>query len=90
MPPHNNGIVLGSYIIDSYGRRGRVIAIHSGCPEDQSWLQSQDTPMPGDGRWVSALVEGGGSIHSHDGFVALTQPFDLENDWESFYFESAG
>lgn len=82
-------VVLGSYVLDAYGRRGRVVDIHFGCPQSDEWLDAQAIAPKGDTeRWVSILCEGGGSVCQEDTTLKLIEPFELKGnlDWEAFYF----
>jgi len=77
---------LGDYVRDDYDRLGRVTAIHHECPESDVWLALQEKPRRKEGRWVSVLVHGGGSVTMPDDAAQRVEPFDFENPWSDFYF----
>lgn len=84
----DSGISLGDFVSDAhYRRRGRVTAVHHGCPEDAGWLDGQERPAPADGRWLSVLVDGGGSVAVHESALTREEPFPLDNLWADFYWK---
>lgn len=81
-------VVLGSYVRDPFGRRGRVYQVHYGCPESQEWMAAQvlDVQDASRSRWVSILCDGGGAVSFPADRVELIEPFELRNNSALFYF----
>jgi hypothetical protein len=80
-------ITLSDFVEDAhYNRRGRVTAVHFGCPEGAAWLMGQERQAPAEGRWLSVLVDGGGSIAVHESALTKVEPFELDNTWADFYW----
>ena len=78
---------------DRYGHVGRVTAVHVQCPESESWIARQVPPISDkdrDGRWVSILCHGGGSVAVPIASVATipaeNQPDALDNTWTDHHF----
>lgn len=82
--------VLGDWVVDQYGRTGRVTAIHFACPESPSWIRGQAIPVTEaqrDGRWVSVLVHGGGAVVQPIDTLTVTEPPGvIDNLWADVYF----
>lgn len=83
-------IYLGDYVVDDYGRRGRVYQVHPyGCPQDEQWLAAQnhdDQPYV-DGRWISILVADGGAVVRPAAVCKVVQPFEM--DGRGYFRETA-
>lgn len=87
---------LGDYVkTPKHGFRGRVNDVHHCCPETDMWLEGQanlgvDPFQYRNVRWISILVDGGGSIATPDlpEFVEHTDAFELQNSWADEYFRS--
>jgi hypothetical protein len=95
MPPEP--FFLGDYVLDDYGRRGRVYQIDTHAPDDPEWLAAQMHPFDEDElesgapwyRWLSVLCEGGGAIQTTEKRVTRIDPFELDNDFERYHFAPA-
>jgi hypothetical protein len=46
----------------------------------------QERQAPAEGRWLSVLVDGGGSIAVHESALTKVEPFELDNTWADFYW----
>lgn len=80
-------VSLGDFVEDrEFSRRGRVTAVHLGCPEGAAWLSVQERAAPPDGRWLSVLIDGGGSVAVHESALTKVEPFHLDNIWSDFYW----
>jgi hypothetical protein len=84
------GTGLGAYVTTTYGQRGRVFTVHFDCPESDWWKEQQGYDVAAEEaktrRWVSVLVDGGGSAVLPETMVEPTEPFELRNSSAIFYF----
>lgn len=81
-------VSLGDFVEDAhFARRGRVTAVHHGCPESAGWLAGQERTAPPGGRWLSVLIDGGGSVAVHESAVKKVEPFELDNIWTDYYWK---
>lgn len=88
----SNPLHLGDFVLDSYQRRGLVFKIDHRCAESEGWIKGQQqtvTEAERKERWLSVLCEGGGSVVSPESRLTRIEPFDLNNDWEHYYFRPA-
>lgn len=72
-------------------RRGRIFDAHFYCPESDAWLEAQQLLGPEPEawrkcRWVSVLVDTGGSVVVPEQFVRVIEPFELTNNSKGLYF----
>lgn len=84
-------VVLGDFVTESnYGRKGRVTAIHTDCPESQSCIDGQTIPVTkweqNAERWISILLDDGGSIVVTENKLTVVEPFKMRNNWYAHYF----
>lgn len=81
---------LGDYVRETEtGYRGRVYRIDHSCCEDESWLAGQMHPFTPEQlkeRWFGVLTANGGSIMSCESRLERVVKFDLNNNWEDYYF----
>lgn len=71
--------------------RGRIFDAHFHCPESDEWLGGQQLLGPDPEawrrcRWVSVLVDKGGSVVVPDQFIRVVEPFDFENKSAGMYW----
>lgn len=89
---NRTGIGIGDYVgTDTHGYRGRVYAVHFGCPEDKRWIAGQRVPIRDEALapgyiWFSILTHGGGAIVAPAYGVHVIDPFDFVNDFEAEYW----
>ena len=84
-------VYLGVFVEEGrYGRRGRVVNIDIQCPEGKEWLKAQRIPFTKweiqAERWISVLVDNGGSIITTENHLKIVEPFKLNNNWNVHYF----
>jgi|DEB0MinimDraft_10_1074344.scaffolds.fasta_scaffold193356_2 hypothetical protein len=84
-------VALGSFVKDiNYGRIGRVVQIHTKCPESQAWINGQEKPYSKweqeAERWISVLIHNGGSIVVTENRLKVIKPFKMKNNWYAHYF----
>ena len=86
--------VLGDWVKSlQYGHVGRVFKVHHWCPQDEAWIAIQSisvTDEQREERWVSILVDKGGSVVQPISTVRVLTadeaPEKLRNDFASMYF----
>lgn len=83
------GTGIGAFVVDPFGRRGRIYQAHYGCPENEDWLaQQRIAPSSNTKRWVSILCDQGGAVAFPETDVKPVAPFVLRNDSALLYFGS--
>lgn len=84
--------VLGSYVEDHRGTRGRVVQVHHFCPMSESWIAVQSVPVTNEERrqhWYSVLCEPAGSVVVPAARLAVVEPFEFTNPYRAMYFGGA-
>ena len=85
----NQTLTLGAYVTDARGREGYITSFEHSSEQEQDWLDAQRYLTETDKqcqRWVSVLVNGGGSICLPETKVKQAPPpARFINSWASFF-----
>lgn len=86
-PPEPDEFAVGDYVqTQRHEMKGRVTAIHDGCPEGPAWRMMQRPPLTGEaaegkGTWVSVLVHPNGAVVVPLSDAKAIEPFPFRNPW---------